>query len=164
MLFTAPPPAPSSLPQHITDLESTLADLIAPYLPPEVAQLAFGQRLARQAILNLYPPGEGITPHVDLPGRYADGIVGVSVTGGCVMTLERVGADMELGGPSRYDVYLPPRTVYVLSGPARWAWSHGIPGRTYDVVQETAGTVTLPRSLRVSVTLRWMKEGGGVLT
>lgn len=162
------------MPAHIRTLDKKLAELLAPHLPADVAELAFSQHLARQAILNLYPPGHGITPHVDLPGRYADGIVGVSLAGGCVMTLERVRENEEeggrldtlAGGPSRYDVYLPPRTVYVLSGPARWAWSHGIPGQMYDLVRNGDGgaVATLPRSLRVSVTLRWMKDGAEVLS
>jgi len=156
MLFTAPPPCPSSLPLHIQELDNTLATLLAPLLPPETHALAFSQPLARQAILNLYPPGTGITPHIDLPGRYADGIVGVSLVGGCVMTLTR--------GQERHDVYLPPRTVYVLSGEGRWKYEHGIPARSLDVVQDEHGEVTLPRDLRVSVTLRWMKDGAGLLS
>ncbi|GFR46236.1 hypothetical protein Agub_g7781 [Astrephomene gubernaculifera] len=41
-----------------------------------------------QAIVNLYRPGEGITPHVDL-ARFQDGIVGVSVGGPAVMHFSR---------------------------------------------------------------------------
>lgn len=40
------------------------------------------RRRQRQSILNLYPPGTGITPHVDLPARYGDGIVGVCLGSG----------------------------------------------------------------------------------
>jgi alkylated DNA repair dioxygenase AlkB len=156
MLFTAPPPSPSSLPAHVQQLDAALRGILTPHLPADVSALAFGQPLARQAILNLYPPGAGITPHIDLPGRYADGIVGVSLAGGCVMTLQR--------GEARHDIYLPPRSVYVFSGEVRWDWSHGIAYRTYDVVQDGGAETTLPRDLRVSVTLRWMQEGAGLLS
>lgn len=63
----------------------------------------------------------------------------------------------------RYDVYLPPRSVYVLSGESRWDWAHGIEGRLADLVHDGDGTTTLPRDMRVSVTLRWMKDGAGLL-
>lgn len=169
MLFSAPPPAPSSMPSHIQSLDSALIQLLDPLLPPNVLETALRQPLARQAILNLYPPGQGISPHVDLPRRYADGIVGVSLTGGCVLTLQRADDAMKETGygaatGERYDVYLPPRSVYVLSGESRWDWAHGIEGRIADVVHnDGGGTTTLPRDMRVSVTLRWMKEGAGLL-
>ena len=57
-------------------------------------------------------------------------------------------------------VYLPPRSVYVLTGEARWEWAHGIAARTRDRVD---GRVVL-RDTRVRVTFRWMKEGADVLT
>lgn len=169
MLFSAPPPAPSSLPRHIQALDSAIVELLRPLLPADVLDVALRQTLARQAILNLYPPGQGITPHVDLPRRYADGIVGVSLTGGCVLTLARADASMRETGygaseGERYDVYLPPRSVYVLSGESRWAWSHGIEGRMADAVSDGERTATLPRDMRVSVTLRWMKDGAELLT
>lgn len=170
MLFSAPPPAPCSLPSHIRALDAALLDVLRPLLPPDVLDTALGQPLARQAILNLYPPGAGIAAHVDLPRRYADGVVGVSLAGGCVLTLARADGAMRETGygdtlGQRHSVYLPPRSVYVLSGEARWDWAHGIEGRESDCVHngDGAGVMTLPRDLRVSVTLRWMKDGAGVL-
>lgn len=156
------------MPSHIKALDAALLQLLEPLLPPDVLNTALIQPLARQAILNLYPPGQGISPHVDLPRRYADGIVGVSLTGGCVLTLQRADSAMRETGygsatGEQYDVYLPPRSVYVLSGESRWDWAHGIEGRTADVVQDEAGTTTLLRDMRVSVTLRWMKEGASLL-
>lgn len=167
MLFTRAPAegGGSSLPPHLAELDDALSSLLADRLPPETHRLAFEQGLARQAILNLYVPGTGITPHIDLPGRYADGIVGVSLTGGCVMSFEqRVGGEGagEREG-ERHDVYLPPRSVYVMSGDARWEWAHGIAYRTEDVVVDGREERVIPRGVRVSVTLRWMKPGAGVL-
>ncbi|KAF5371173.1 hypothetical protein D9758_004274 [Tetrapyrgos nigripes] len=119
---------------------------------------------ARQAIINLYHPGEGITPHVDLLRRFGDGIVGVSFGSGCVMEFRRVGdhphdglGDSEISesyavpsgaGSSRgsngssdglddaYDLYLPERSVLAMSGDARYKWTHGIPRRKWDCVEE----------------------------
>jgi alkylated DNA repair dioxygenase AlkB len=154
MLFTPPPASASStLPLHLDSLLGSVSSLLHDHLPGDVHQTVFSQSLARQAILNLYPPGQGITPHIDLPNRYADGILGISLIGGTVMdfTHEKHG---------RHSVYLPSRSVYVLSGEARWDWKHGIEGRDRDVVDG----VTILRDIRVSVTFRWMKQGGDVLS
>lgn len=154
MLFTPPPESstPAALPKHLDDLLHTLSEQLRDRLPPDVHHTVFSQPLARQAILNLYPPGQGITPHIDLPHRYADGILGVSLIGGTVM-------DFSHPTKGTRSVYLPVRSVYVLSGEARWDWTHGITGRDRDVVDG----VTILRDLRVSVTFRWMKEGGDML-
>ena len=66
-------------------------------------------------------------------------------------------------GEKRYDAYMPGRTVYVMTGEARWEWNHGIEGRISDVVETKDGVETRLRSTRVSVTFRWMKEGAEVL-
>lgn len=65
----------------------------------------------RQSILNLYPLPQslshsshsspynnGITPHVDLPGRYADGIVGVCLGSGVALGFEEVDLGCVSGG------------------------------------------------------------------
>jgi alkylated DNA repair dioxygenase AlkB len=155
MLFTRPPPHPSSLPPYLLEIQNTVRTLLEPLLPQDDFKMALDQRLARQIILNLYPPGEGISPHIDLPNRYADGIIGVSLTGGTTMSFQN--------GDKRYDAYMPERTVYVMTGEGRWKWSHGIEGRISDVVETKDGVETRLRSTRVSVTFRWMKEGAEVL-
>jgi alkylated DNA repair dioxygenase AlkB len=157
MLFTRPDPHPSSLPRYLTELLDAISNLLKYPVPPETMDVLFDQSLARQVILNLYPPGQGISPHIDLPNRYADGIIGVSLLGGCTMVFERDG--------ERYDVYLPERTVYVLTGEARWEWSHGIEGRLEDKVRGKGEeeVETRLRSTRVSVTFRWMRDGADVL-
>jgi hypothetical protein len=155
MLFTRPPPRPSSLPPYLLELQNTIRTLLEPLLPQDDMRTALDQPLARQVILNLYPPGGGISPHIDLPNRYADGIIGVSLTGGTTMTFQN--------GKERYDAYMPERTIYVMTGEARWEWSHGIEGRMSDIVETKDGVETRLRSTRVSVTFRWMKEGAEVL-
>jgi alkylated DNA repair dioxygenase AlkB len=121
----------SSLPSFLNGLINETERLLSDRLPPEVMATLFSQPLARQVILNMYPPGEGISPHIDLPGRYADGIVGVSLNGGCVMVFAK--------GEAVHHLYLAPRMVYVLTGPARWEWSHGIAPRREDTVEDEDG-------------------------
>ena len=68
----------------------------------------------------------------------------------------------------RYDAYLPARSVYVLTGEVRWEWEHGIDGRMEDVVlvEDELGDrqKTVLRETRVSVTFRWLQDGGDVLS
>jgi alkylated DNA repair dioxygenase AlkB len=157
MLFTRPPPHPSSLPPYLLELQDSIRSLLSTRLPPDEVETALDQSLARQVILNLYPPGQGISPHIDLPNRYADGIIGISLTGGTNMVFAHEGKRL------RHEVYLPERTVYVMTGECRWEWSHGIEGRLSDLVQGHDGVETKLRSTRVSVTFRWMKEGADLL-
>lgn len=188
MLFTRAPddlgdigtsPDPGQvIPTFLADLLSHLSSLLRPLVPPKTHDMLFSQPLARQIILNLYPPGTGITPHVDLPDRYADGILGVSLLGSCTMELES-----DIGETA--EVYMPRGTVYAMTGEARWYWSHGITGRMADVVKDDDQTTTkgndsdtgvvdmgvhkaersrtIMRGTRVSVTFRWMQPGGDVL-
>lgn len=155
MLFSSPNSI--SLPSHLIQLLDELQSMLKKELPPEIYDLVFRQPLARQVILNLYHPGQGITPHVDLPNRYADGILGVSLIGGTSMVFSHSRGE-------RHEVYLPPRSVYVMTGEARWEWSHGIEERMVDVVEGKDGEQTVMRDLRVSVTYRWLQRGGEVLS
>ena len=110
--------------------------------------------------MNLYRPGEGITPHVDLLDRFGDGIAGVSLGSGCVMRFRRgapagpatpcpgTRGDAEVDAARETDtrdtedhaVFLPHGSVYVMSEEARYGWTHGIDGRTEDWVQDRAGS------------------------
>lgn len=79
-----------------------------------------------QIILNAYSPGQGITPHVDLPNRYGPAILGISFISPAVMHFEKE--------DTLHAVLLQPGDVYVLSKDARHFWTHGIPARQSDQV------------------------------
>ncbi|EIN11036.1 hypothetical protein PUNSTDRAFT_65650 [Punctularia strigosozonata HHB-11173 SS5] len=155
----------------------TLAELMRPHLSPELHDLLFNPdypepsqhkqdlcspssttpstssaapKRHRQAILNLYEPGEGITPHVDLENRYGDGIVGVSLGSGCVMNFRH-----DLRG--QHDLYLPKNSVVVMTDEARFLWQHGIEGREVDLVEgEQRQMGMIKRGTRLSITFRWL--------
>jgi alkylated DNA repair protein alkB homolog 8 len=55
-------------------------------------------------------------------------------------------------------VYLPPRSLLLMQGAARYHWSHGIVPRTVDKVQG----LLLPRSRRVSLTFRQVMLPGDI--
>lgn len=163
MLFESP--ATPSLPAFLDPLLAALPSLLSA-LPRPLHDLLFASLAPRQVIVNLYPPGEGITSHVDLPNRYADGIVGVSLLGSAVMEFSRVGPGPDSSvPPERHAVLLRPGDCYVFYGEARYGWTHGIPARKEDAYVERVGgeVTTLCRRTRISVTLRRMKEGADVV-
>lgn len=155
MLFTSS--TSPHLPAYLSPLLDFLPSLLSPNLPPDLLDLILQSKLPRQAILNLYRPGSGITPHIDLPHRYEDGIVGVSLGGSAVMDFTR---DEQI-----YSVLLRPGDVYVLSGESRFQWQHGIAYREEDWVRDGEGgePFLLRRRTRMSVTLRRMKRDGHVV-
>lgn len=159
MLFGLASSSSSCLPSFLRKLLDELKRLLQPLLPPEVHQLLFRSDGARQAIINMYEPGEGITPHVDLLRRFGDGIIGVSLGGSCVMRFREA---VDTGNPeTTHDLFLPARSVIVLTGDARYKWTHGIEARSYDRVEGESDFVE--RDLRINVTFRWLLPGADIV-
>ena len=164
MLFTSP--ETPSLPPYLEPFVDLLPRLLE-NLPDSVKHAVLHARMPVQAILNCYHPGQGISAHVDLPERYADGIVGLSLLSSTVMEFRKAMADpsgTRTTATTAYAVRLRPGDVYVLTGEVRWDWTHEIPYRDEDLVEDENGrTMRVRRGLRFSVTLRRMKDGGDVL-
>jgi len=166
--------APPAL--DVTDW-NTLFSLDSVQDPENVANAPDGRqpraKRSRQAIINLYHPGEGISDHIDLLDRYDDGIVGVSFISGCVMRFRMSDHGHHRDPLSRRDIqytnlYLPPRSIVAFVGDARYKWTHGIPSRRLDLVkdesepqsiQEGGKSSWLDRQFRLSVTFRWLLPG-----
>ena len=119
------------------------------------------------AIVQRYDPGQGIRPHVDLH-RFDDGVAILSLLSGCVMDLYRGEAP-----EPEYKIYLPPRSLLLMRGEARYDWRHGTLSTTKDEINQdvtnwqalptdladrvSAGqTVVVERSRRISITMRKM--------
>lgn len=168
------------LPSFLISLLHYLSDVLRHRIPDTLYNVLFPPRdspsRARQAIVNLYHPGQGITPHVDLLNRFDDGIIGVSLCSGCVMTFERVAENPAceperchwdlVESQSRWDLYLPERSILVLSKDARYGWTHGIPSRTHDLVEgEDRGQepCLFRRGTRLSITFRWLLPGADIV-
>ncbi|CAI0429696.1 unnamed protein product [Linum tenue] len=125
-------------------------------LPPDILRR---QPLFDQLIANVYQPGEGICAHVDLM-RFEDGIAIVSLESSCVMHFSNVEheegredaeEDEERGKVGKVPVYLPPGSLVLLSGDARYSWKHEInrrPGFQFWEGKE------LNQKQRTSITLR----------
>ncbi|KAF7789437.1 hypothetical protein EIP86_000381 [Pleurotus ostreatoroseus] len=170
-------PSTTRLPPFLTELLGTLSKYMRGILPQETHELLFpppnSPPKARQVIINLYRPGEGITPHVDLLDRFDDGIIGVSLGSGCVMLFKEVRpckdpeADEEKASePETAAIFLPHGSVYVMSGKARYEWMHGIDGQKEDWVQDRVDSERgrwVMRSIRVSITFRWLLPGADMV-
>ncbi|KAF8508718.1 hypothetical protein BU17DRAFT_77913 [Hysterangium stoloniferum] len=173
MLFGRASEQNSGLPPFLDDLIMALTPLLKPHLPAAIHEMLFAHTMldisqestrSRQAILNHYAPGEGITPHVDLLQRFADGIIGVSLGSGTVMSFRRVLNDGEEPKESdQHDLYLPARSIIVLTRDARYKWTHGIDGRYGDYILGQGEKSWIERGTRVSITLRWLLPGADLV-
>lgn len=69
-----------------------------------------------QAIVNRYLTNEGISPHIDHTDLFGDIVVSVSI--GCRGTMR-----FRSNG-QKYDIKVEPRSVYAMTGDARYKWTH----------------------------------------
>lgn len=101
-----------------------------------------------QCIVNEYTRSQGIAAHVDSV-KFGSTIVGFSLGADCVMTFTKAQESV--------DVFLPRRSVLVMSGESRYEWKHGISKKvtyTHDGVR-----VTKPADYRrVSLTYREVRN------
>jgi alkylated DNA repair dioxygenase AlkB len=74
----------------------------------------------QQVLITQYPPGAGIGWHRDRP-QYGE-VIGVSLLAQCKFRLRLKAAETW----RRVSLNLAPRSVYLLSGPARSEWEHSI--------------------------------------
>jgi alkylated DNA repair dioxygenase AlkB len=107
--------------------------------------------LADQLIVNEYPTGAGIPPHVDAPA-FDDTIVSVSLGSTCVMLFT------EAASGRAEEMFLEPQSALVFAGEARHRWKHSIPPRPND----TWNGQVVPRGTRVSLTFRKMVRTSGI--
>lgn len=113
------------------------------WLIPVTQELPFKPDQApNQAIVNEYLPGQGISAHVDCVPCFSDTIASLSLGSGAVMQFTN--------GQEKHDLCLEPRSLIILSGPARYDWTHAIPARKSDVVDG----FKIERGRRVSLTFR----------
>ena len=90
-----------------------------------------------ETLVNRYPPGAAIGWHRDAPAFGA--VIGVSLLSACRMRFQRGrGAERRVAA-----LELPPRSAYVLDGPARTQWQHSIPAA---------------KALRYSITFRTLRR------
>lgn len=109
------------------------------------------QEKPNQAIVNEYAPGQGIAPHIDCLPCFGDTIASISLLSLAVMDFIRPAhIAMREHGPYRVSVPLKPGSIILLTGAARYDWSHSIPPRKTDEIDG----VKMPRGRRLSLTFR----------
>ncbi|XP_057849874.1 alkylated DNA repair protein ALKBH8 homolog isoform X4 [Cryptomeria japonica] len=168
------------LPLFLSDLLNRISSL------PEVNQ-AENYLPLDQLTVNEYPPGVGLSPHIDTHSAFDGCIISLSLAGPCIMEFRKytsvgwvsskendadhgqLDVDMSctednLGNQcstkcpkfERMALFLPPRSLLLLSEDARYAWHHYIPHHKVDIVNGER----IPRSLRrVSFTFRKVRFG-----
>ena len=108
----------------------------------KIAEDATGKSL-KTCLINEYLPGQGIGEHVDKTDDVGDTVVGISLGSSAVMIFRHPDG-------RRYDITLPPNSMYIMTGEARYVWSHQVPARIKDGNRV--------RTTRVSVTFRNQKD------
>ncbi|GAX19375.1 alkylated DNA repair protein alkB homolog 8 [Fistulifera solaris] len=107
-----------------------------------------------QLTVNRYAPGEGIGSHVDTPSAFGDGLISISLGSGIVMEFNCVQEETK---GLRKQVFLPPRSLLLMSKEARYSWKHMIVSRMTDTIN---GEV-VRRGTRISLTLRTALDTDG---
>ncbi|PXY47354.1 alpha-ketoglutarate-dependent dioxygenase AlkB [Flavobacterium hydrophilum] len=113
-----------------------------------IAQRLFDEKyigiVPDQLIINEYEPGQGIAGHVDCEPCFGDTIISLSLGSACIMDF------INLQTKEKIEVMLESGSLVVLSGDARYKWTHGIAQRKAD----NFNGVKSDRKLRISMTFR----------
>ncbi|KAG9452913.1 hypothetical protein H6P81_005817 [Aristolochia fimbriata] len=128
--------------------------------------------ILNQLTVNEYPPGVGLSPHIDTHSAFDELIFSLSLAGPCVMEFRKYdrgtwlpmltsSTDLKQEGVDdcsflRRAIFLPPRSMLLLSGEARYAWHHYITHHKVDMVR---GQAIKRGSRRVSFTFRKVRVG-----
>jgi alkylated DNA repair dioxygenase AlkB len=102
--------------------------------------------LPNQVIVNEYLPGQGIAAHTDYFPDVSRTVASLSLLSPIVMDF--IGPEDQ-----KFSYLLESRSLFVLTGPAREVWKHGIAPRKKD---KFAGSV-IKRGRRISYTFRHLQ-------
>lgn len=113
-----------------------------------------GEYECDQLTVNYYDYSEmgacGIATHVDAHNAFDDAILIVSLGSYTVMDFAPWDTPAEVAAPT--GVFLPPRSLAVMSGASRYGWTHCIAEKRTDTISELLPTLT--RGDRLSLTWR----------
>ncbi|XP_010275179.1 PREDICTED: alkylated DNA repair protein alkB homolog 8 [Nelumbo nucifera] len=135
--------------------------------------VAAGYDTLDQLTVNEYPHGAGLSPHIDTHSAFEGLIFSLSLAGPCIMEFRRYSQGTWLpplttsndvteedndhcSNFTRRIIFLPPRSMLLLSGEARYAWHHYIPHHKVDMVGDN---IIRRNSRRVSFTFRKVRAG-----
>ena len=110
--------------------------------------------LPDQLIVNEYKGSQGIRPHIDHHG-FAEQVATISLVESWSMVFRLRHTKRKIGKS------LEQRSVAVLTGDARYKWTHEIPARKYE--REGGDHTRIRRERRISLTFRKVKGADGAL-
>lgn len=94
-----------------------------------------------QCIVNNYNEGQGISPHIDF--RDYGKVIGCFTLGS--------GSEMSFTlDDYKYNIYVNPNSLYIMSGDSRYKYKHSMSTKLYDIYENKK----IKRSRRVSITFR----------
>jgi alkylated DNA repair dioxygenase AlkB len=108
-----------------------------------------GEDCFDQCTVNEYKAGHGISAHVDTHSVFGSILVSLSLLNQAVMSF------VHSKNGQRLDLVLPPRSLLILKRDARYVWTHCIPPRSTDLMENGE---RMKRSTRLSVTLRRLRR------
>jgi alkylated DNA repair dioxygenase AlkB len=136
-----------------TDHESPPHHHILPKFAITILQrLSFNPTSFQQLTINEYLPGQGIASHIDTHSCFGDTIISLSLSSGCVMKFKNCSEQQQ----QYLSIYLPPRSILIMSDEIRFVWEHAIPNRKTDLING----MIIPRNRRISLTFRSIREKG----
>ncbi|ORY52661.1 hypothetical protein BCR33DRAFT_655447, partial [Rhizoclosmatium globosum] len=148
---TVPGPLPSWCQFLMARMDAAIKKLGETY--PE----DFSYRGFNQLTLNKYPPGSGISPHVDTHTRFDSPITSVSLLSSVQMEWRTLYHSNDSTVPFQthktLQVQLPRRSVCFMAGQSRFAWEHAIRARRADVIN----CHRVDREPRISLTFRGVR-------
>lgn len=117
----------------------------AQVIAEKIVGMQLMNKVPDQIIVNEYLPGQGIADHIDCEPCFEDTIVSLSLGSQCIMDIRN-----KNDKKNKKEILLEPRSLIVLSGDARYNWTHGIPSREKDKWDG----ISIARTKRVSLTFR----------
>ena len=99
----------------------------------------------------------GIAPHVDAHSPFGDFILSLSIGSYTVVNFRSYSPSPSSSSSAVANVLLPPRSLMIMSGQARYAYTHGIQEKPSDILSDVMAP--MQRGLRFSVTMRQARLG-----
>ena len=107
--------------------------------------------LPDQVIVNEYRGKQGISRHIDQPRSFAEHVATISLHETWGMVFRR------RGGKEKVEKPIERRSVAVLTGDARYKWTHEIPNRANEPRMEQGKRRRVKRTRRISLTFRTVR-------
>jgi len=131
-----------SMPDYILELRDILTEKC------KELKILKPDYIFNQCIVNNYESGQGINPHTDFRG-FGEIIASFTLGGGASVKFKNKNKNDNIIS-DEVVIYTTNMSLYIMSGDARYNWTHEIAGRQSDIVDGEK----IKRERRISVTFR----------